>query len=319
MLFDAVVDMCHGTLLAHIGYRGGGTFLAGPLAQSLKRLKGLGLPQSSSTQSTIEKENDLLNCLQEFERKNDQEEQKFQLKRIICSASRLARSAEFPEVLNKINPKKLDLTTRDLIVRRVKKLYTYQKSGRFLSQSAKGLSIFRNVKVVTVSLAPEWFTRPEEQHWKSRLPQCRRQYTSAMSRIAQKTLQAHTFASKFSTIVQKSKFHAEVQLIAYLELHPPAIKPRVIPSSKAACYLCNLFIHVHGEYHVRKTQGRLYPNWRIPQIPALKGAQTRLTAELAARIKEINSSSNRKKQPYPNESPTPTILTSMPTELSHVR
>jgi hypothetical protein len=46
---------------------------------------------------------------------------------------------------------------------------------------------------------------------------------------------AHEAASSCSV-------HAEIQLLFYHEKHPPKIPPRIICSSKKACFLCNLFI-----------------------------------------------------------------------------
>jgi len=119
-------------------------------------------------------------------------------------------------------------------------------------------------------------------------------------------------------LFSKSKFHAEIQLAAHLELHPATITPRVISSSKAACYLCNLFIYLHGQYHVHKTHRRLYPGWRIPQIHALRNTQVQLTAQLATQIRALDATGSQKKRLQPPESPAPTISTFMSTVMSLV-
>ena len=64
------------------------------------------------------------------------------------------------------------------------------------------------------------------------------------------------------------KVHAEMQLLLYYEVHPSLKKPRVICSSKDACYLCDLFFKVHGRYHIPKTHGRLYEMWGLPAFDA---------------------------------------------------
>ena len=65
--------------------------------------------------------------------------------------------------------------------------------------------------------------------------------------------------------------HAEIQIIFHYAMHKPARShgPRVLGTSKAACYLCNLFIMHHGEYFVSKTHGQLYDQWTIPDLASV--------------------------------------------------
>ena len=60
------------------------------------------------------------------------------------------------------------------------------------------------------------------------------------------------------------KIHAKIQLLFFYELYPNRPRPRVIYSSKSACYLCNLFFHLYGGFHVPRTHGRLYDKWILP-------------------------------------------------------
>ena len=60
------------------------------------------------------------------------------------------------------------------------------------------------------------------------------------------------------------KVHAEIQLLFFYELNSERIRPRTICSSKSACYLCDLFFKIHGQYYVPKTHGRLYHKWTLP-------------------------------------------------------
>ena len=60
------------------------------------------------------------------------------------------------------------------------------------------------------------------------------------------------------------KVHAEIQLLFFYELNPERIRPRIICSSKSACYLCDLFFRLHGQYYVPRTHGRLYHRWALP-------------------------------------------------------
>ncbi|ETI19756.1 hypothetical protein G647_08769 [Cladophialophora carrionii CBS 160.54] len=74
--------------------------------------------------------------------------------------------------------------------------------------------------------------------------------------------------------------HAEIQLIVYYDMHfsdtftsnsrshdshnANFLPPRVIGTSKYLCYLCYLFMKVHGRYPPANTHGRLYDQWTIP-------------------------------------------------------
>ncbi|KAG8531627.1 uncharacterized protein KY384_003258 [Bacidia gigantensis] len=60
------------------------------------------------------------------------------------------------------------------------------------------------------------------------------------------------------------KVHAEIQLLFFYELNSDRIRPRTICSSKSACYLCDLFFRLHGQYYVPRTHGRLYHRWTLP-------------------------------------------------------
>ena len=62
--------------------------------------------------------------------------------------------------------------------------------------------------------------------------------------------------------------HAEIQLLTFygLQSSPDVKNPRVLGVSKAACYLCNLFIVNHRRFFITKTHGRLYPLWNVPDV-----------------------------------------------------
>ena len=68
--------------------------------------------------------------------------------------------------------------------------------------------------------------------------------------------------------------HAEIQIIAYYGniRNTSALVPRVIGASKSACYLCNLFIQLHGQFFITKTHGHLYERWNFPDLADFKPA-----------------------------------------------
>jgi len=73
-----------------------------------------------------------------------------------------------------------------------------------------------------------------------------------------------TFRRRMADISQQGKIHAEIQLLFFYEIHPRILRPRVICSSKSACYLCNLFIQIHNQFFMHRTHGRLYDKWILP-------------------------------------------------------
>lgn len=60
------------------------------------------------------------------------------------------------------------------------------------------------------------------------------------------------------------KIHAEIKLLFYYELHPVRLKPRVICANKSACFLCDLFLRIHGQFQVPMTFGKLNERWILP-------------------------------------------------------
>ncbi len=60
--------------------------------------------------------------------------------------------------------------------------------------------------------------------------------------------------------------HAEVQLVTHYLLSSSPVLPRVMGTSKEACFLCHLFISKHGAFEVSAKHGRLFDQWTIPDL-----------------------------------------------------
>ena len=115
-----------------------------------------------------------------------------------------------------------------------------------------------------------------------------------------------------SRIVQTEalKVHAEIQLLLFYEMHSELPRPRVICSSKSACYLCDLFIRMHGAFTMPRTHGRIYDKWTLPDFK--HGIPTRRQGELGIVVEQFNAALetkirltlNDKRIPFkhPNES-----------------
>ena len=118
------------------------------------------------------------------------------------------------------------------------------------------------------------------------------------------------FCESMAETSRVGRVHAEIKLLFFYELHQRSIRPRVICSSKSACYLCNLFIYIHGEFFTPRTHGRLYEKWILPDwlqdIPSdrrqnLSSAVSRMNTILEEKIK-AESMKTRKPYLQPNES-----------------
>ena len=60
--------------------------------------------------------------------------------------------------------------------------------------------------------------------------------------------------------------HAEVQLAIFHRLQRTRPSPRTIGTTKAACYLCNLFLSLHPQYAISATHGVIFDAWTIPDV-----------------------------------------------------
>ena len=60
--------------------------------------------------------------------------------------------------------------------------------------------------------------------------------------------------------------HAEVQIVTFHRLEGTQPRPRAIGTTKAACYLCNLFLSLHPQYTISATHGTLFDAWTIPDV-----------------------------------------------------
>lgn len=100
------------------------------------------------------------------------------------------------------------------------------------------------------------------------------------------TIRVETFSITVPPSLKENhiKVHAEIQLLFFYELHPDLPRPRIICSSKSACYLCNLFFSLHGEFYTPRSHGRLYDKWVLPDWLAVPTERWANLGELATRM-----------------------------------
>lgn len=74
-----------------------------------------------------------------------------------------------------------------------------------------------------------------------------------------------SFQSRISDCATAWKIHAEIQLLFFYEKNPNIPHPRIISSSKSACYLYDLFIKFYGKFLTLRIYGKLYDKWVLPE------------------------------------------------------
>jgi hypothetical protein len=254
------------------------------------------------------------------------------MKKVIRATHRLNEATKFDHIFFGIE---LNPTTRTGFITRLAKLSRYQECCLYLCQTAKRFGLFTDAEVTVVSLDAQLFAKtlsvPPECCLEDCLSRCERSAPfsfgarNIIARLLESSKDNSTFLSAVRKALRESCIHAEVQLVCYYELYPVARKPRIICSSKDACYLCNLFIRLHGAFKVPKAHNNIYAGWRLLPLPALDRVLPQLNDLLEARIRELlviimRDRSLRLPLPQnPNESTVFPFSTSLPTPASSVR
>ncbi|KAK4128935.1 hypothetical protein N657DRAFT_629938 [Parathielavia appendiculata] len=203
------------------------------------------------------------------------------IKAVLSAAHRVNRATDLDKIFQEFSSRDVDPSTQNSFRLRLGKIANYWECAMYLLRTAKDSKIFKEAEVKLLSLDSGCLVRCETG---SPTAFGARNITSRLVGLG-KTNEA--FLSTVRKSLRESRVHAEVQIVCYYELHPQASKPRVICSSKDACYLCNLFIKLHGTFHIPRTHGNLYFGWRILPIPALNRVLVQLNKTLETRIREV--------------------------------
>ncbi|OJD23474.1 hypothetical protein ACJ73_05171 [Blastomyces percursus] len=164
----------------------------------------------------------------------------------------------------------LDKLEKDALLDWLRKLGQYYKASRKLVLAARRKwRLFQRIRVV-----PFQVEVPNEVRLPSRpgsaLPLIRSLRASTDgSKLLQRFRGSESRAD--TALLQRLdgtrpsiKVHAEMKLLFYYECHPEIKRPRVICANKDACYLCDLFFRVHGQFQVLRTFGKLNERWILP-------------------------------------------------------
>ncbi|KAF8851658.1 hypothetical protein BDZ45DRAFT_750438 [Acephala macrosclerotiorum] len=242
----------------------------------------------------------------------------------------LWRVGEIQALLNAIPNRAMCPTSRENLLNIIRKVARYREAAKFLYRTARKFPLVRQMKIVLVRL-------PQNVFQKIPANQCNPTLPSTVSRISATHGQRwnvdhlcrplkvseveanNRFAQQTRKTLKDAKIHAEIQLLFYCELEASKLPPRVVCSTKDACFLCNAFIRMHGKIYTPRSHGKLYPGWRLPFLPRLKETEQRFNKALANQIrKSITTLLSRQQKtvyPDPNES---TLLT-LPVSVSTLR
>jgi hypothetical protein len=243
-----------------------------------------------------------------------------QLRDLIEGVYRLRKIGELRALLDAIPNRDMDPSSRRNLFNIVSKVARYWEAARFLYRTAKDFHVVRQMNVVIVDLPEKAFHNvPIDKHTPKlaatimRISAAHRQREfSHICRLLNTTeLQANDrFVDQTRKTMTRAKIHAEVQLLFYCEVNASEPPPRVICSSKDACFLCNAFILMHGKMHTPRNHGRLYPGWRLPLFPKLNDIEQRFNFVLENQVRNslmtLLSRQRKTVYPDPNES---TLLT----------
>ncbi|ROT37244.1 hypothetical protein SODALDRAFT_192627 [Sodiomyces alkalinus F11] len=219
-----------------------------------------------------------------------------ELESVIGEALRWSQSGDIARLFNAIPNRIMSPETLPALLRNLKKVAQYRIVSRDLYRSARRFPILRRAKVIPIDLGAEAFVRQTPGHYQPELDRTLKRISpensqkSAFVQLSKFVKKSENelreeFKSKVRRILKESKIHAEVQILAYLEDRRPRLPPRVVRSSKKACFLCNSLFALHKTYSIPQSHGRLYEGWRLPCMPCLQGLHQRLnhSLELQAR------------------------------------
>lgn len=310
MLFREIVSRCEVRIRCRLGFQKSKSGKPrASLQEGIQQLCAVCRWEDEAAQVFVQKSRKLIACLKSYETHQVLDK----LINIVDEAYAWREVQDMSQHFKQISSKVLNPQRYTHLRNAIRKVGQYRTASKRLSRLARSLPGMRMVKVTMIDLPQIAFDRcllgtrkvslaatikhvrgsqykPKDldrfcQHSKMLLPQCQSSFESYVARS-----------------LGESKIHAEVQILAYLRTSKSRHKaPRVVQSSKKACYLCNMLFRLSSDLHIMKSHGRLYEAWRLPMLPNLGDLQTRLNNALEEQIKQSMKRilQNQRKISYP--------------------
>ncbi|KAI0808687.1 hypothetical protein GGR55DRAFT_650408 [Xylaria sp. FL0064] len=199
---------------------------------------------------------------------------------LVDGINSLRQAEKYKETLESVPNRDLGASIRSHLLNMTCKVARYRESARLLCQVARQFPQVRRIKTVVVELQDKVFNRPtvsDNYHptvqstvsriQSSNIPLKGVRRICNLLQIPIEKADAR-YNDQVKDALKNSKVHAEIQLLYYCHtmLQGKSLLPRVICSSKSACWLCNAFILFHGKSHMPRSHGRLYPGWCLPNL-----------------------------------------------------
>ncbi|KAI1457308.1 hypothetical protein F4805DRAFT_181501 [Annulohypoxylon moriforme] len=334
-VFTAIVSMCQGRILHRLrleGRRVQKQSIRGALRMAFDYLKHIELQKRGNNEALstlslfIEKAREVLRLADTWVKHQTNAELEDLVKGIQC----LRQVDRFEALIEEIPNNIMHPSLRDSLINMISKVARYREAARFLYRMGKKIPLTRKMKAVIVQWPQATFVKPTnsqhspslnttvslieglKDHEKDLEHICRMLNTDVKGESRRLTQEkaSERFAEQTCKTLREAKIHAEIQLLYYCELHIPHNRmPRVVCSSKDACWLCNEFILLYEKIHTPKSHGKLYPGWRLPVIKngdLTERYNVRLQDTLKSSLRTLFTRGKRTVYPDPNES---TLLT----------
>jgi hypothetical protein len=222
----------------------------------------------------------------------------YRLRRLDCQA-----------VINTIPDAEVDKSSKNSLMNMILKVARYTEAARFLLRTAKRFPIARHMQILLVNLPENAFLRtPVKSEYSLSLSHMLSRIGGPHNaKLTGQRYQADTVYRLLDTTPNEAdndltaqacktlatgKVHAEVQLVFYCEmlkkfqgLNSSLLPPRIVCSSKKACFLCNLLVSMHGKMRTPWCHGKMYPGWRLPKCAGMD-LQLKFNQLLEERIRE---------------------------------
>lgn len=182
------------------------------------------------------------------------------------------------------------------LIDRLGKISQYVKACEELLKAARRYRIFSNIVVKFVDLQQVGRHLSKDAASDEIIEAgCTRETLSRISSQHRKSVLSIRESIK-ARLSEISRLHAKIQLVLYYEQEATFLRPRVICSSKSACYLCHLLLRIHGQFYVPSTYGKLYGTWKWPVPSHLPNVTERRGAKLGLQhlLSEFSNAIDRK-------------------------
>lgn len=322
-VFKAIVTMCSERILHRLGLIMGSKSRQ---RQSITEVLQIALDclkrSSSPPSSFLEGGREVLKLADSWSKHQTQT----RLEELVKGIYHLRLVGDLQSLIGNISNRDISPSSRTHLLNMITKVSRYREAARFLFRTAKKIPLARRIRLVFIQLPQEAFDRAPCNGYIPSLDSTitllkglkkgKRDLTKICRFLNSNEAEAnHEFARQTQKTIRESKIHAEIQLLYYCESQIPSHRmPRVVCSSKKACWLCNEFILMHGKIHTPKCHGKVYPGWRLPALcgPLYDDFATRFNSRIQDQLKDslhtLFIRRERTTYPDPYESSLNTLL-----------